>query len=68
VLAHTFNPGTWEAEAGEFLSSRPAWCTEWVPGQLGLKRETLSQKNKKQNKTKQNKTKKTKSKCSSEKF
>jgi hypothetical protein len=21
---HTFNPSTWEAEAGEFLSSRPA--------------------------------------------
>jgi hypothetical protein len=25
---HTFNPSTWEAEAGEFLSSRPAWSTE----------------------------------------
>jgi hypothetical protein len=37
---------TWEAEAGEFLSSRPAWSTEWVPGQPGLYRETLSQKNK----------------------
>jgi hypothetical protein len=32
-------------EAGEFLSSRPAWSTEWVPGQPGLHRETLSQKN-----------------------
>jgi hypothetical protein len=28
VVAHTFNPSTWEAEAGGFLSSRPAWCTE----------------------------------------
>jgi major histocompatibility complex class I len=28
VLAHTFNPSTWEAEAGGFLSSRPAWSTE----------------------------------------
>jgi hypothetical protein len=22
------NPSTWKAEAGEFLSSRPAWSTE----------------------------------------
>jgi hypothetical protein len=28
VVAHAFNPSTWEAEAGEFLSSRPAWFTE----------------------------------------
>jgi hypothetical protein len=47
------NPSTWKAEAGRFLSSRPAWSTESVPGQPGLHRETLSQK---QNKTKQNKT------------
>jgi hypothetical protein len=25
VVAHAFNPSTWEAEAGQFLSSRPAW-------------------------------------------
>jgi hypothetical protein len=24
VVTHTFNPSTWEAEAGRFLSSRPA--------------------------------------------
>jgi hypothetical protein len=42
----TFNPSTREAEAGRFLSSRPAWSTEWVLGQPGLHRETLSQKNK----------------------
>jgi major histocompatibility complex class I len=24
VVAHTFKPSTWEAEAGGFLSSRPA--------------------------------------------
>jgi hypothetical protein len=57
VVAHAFNPSTWEAEAGGFLSSRPAWSTEWVPGQPGLHRETLSRKKTKQNKTKQNKTK-----------
>jgi hypothetical protein len=28
VVAHAFNPSTWEAEAGEFLSSRPAWSTK----------------------------------------
>ena len=28
VVAHDFNPSTWEAEAGGFLSSRPAWSTE----------------------------------------
>jgi hypothetical protein len=52
AVAHAFNPSTREAEAGGFLSLRPAWSTEWVPGQPGLHRETLSRKNK----TKQNKT------------
>jgi hypothetical protein len=47
VVAHAFNPSTREAEAGGFLSSRPAWFTEWVPGQPELHRETLSQKNQK---------------------
>jgi hypothetical protein len=28
VVAHTFNPSTQEAEAGRFLSSKPAWSTE----------------------------------------
>jgi hypothetical protein len=51
MVAHTFNPSTWEAEAGEFLSSRSAWFTDWVPGQPGLLKKTMSQ-------TKQNKTKK----------
>jgi hypothetical protein len=55
VVAHAFNPSTWEAEAGGFLSSRPAWSTKWAPGQPGLYRETLSRKTK--TKTKQNKTK-----------
>jgi hypothetical protein len=58
VVAHTFNPSTWEAEAGGFLSSRPAWSTKWVPGQPGLHRETLSRKTKNQNQTKTNKRKK----------
>jgi hypothetical protein len=25
MVAHAFDPSTWEAEAGRFLSSRPAW-------------------------------------------
>jgi hypothetical protein len=48
VVAHAFNPSTPEAEAGGFLSSRPVWSTEWVPGQPGLHRETLSQKKKRE--------------------
>jgi hypothetical protein len=50
VVAPAFNPSTWKAEAGGFLSSRPAWSTERVLGQPGLHRETLSRetKNKKQ--------------------
>jgi hypothetical protein len=28
VVEHAFNPRTWEAEAGRFLSSRPAWSTK----------------------------------------
>jgi hypothetical protein len=28
MVGHNFNPSTWEAEAGGFLSSRPAWSTK----------------------------------------
>jgi major histocompatibility complex class I len=28
VVEHTFNPSTWEAEAGGFLILKPAWSTE----------------------------------------
>jgi hypothetical protein len=28
VMAHACNPSTWEAEAGGFLSLRPAWSTK----------------------------------------
>jgi hypothetical protein len=45
----SFNPITREAEAGGFLSSRPAWSTKWVPGQPGLYRETLFRKTEKKN-------------------
>ena len=36
MMAHSVNPSSWEAEAGEFLSSRPAWSSEWDPGQPEL--------------------------------
>ena len=42
VVAHTFDPSTWEAEAVGFLGLRPAWSTECILGQPGLHRETLS--------------------------
>ena len=44
VMAHTFNPSTWEAKAGISLSSRPAWSTEIVLRQPELHRGTLSWK------------------------
>jgi hypothetical protein len=28
VVAHAFNPSSWDAEAGGFLSLRPAWSTK----------------------------------------
>ena len=43
-MVHTFNPTTWEAEAGGFLSFRPAWSTEWDQDSHGYTEETLSQK------------------------
>jgi hypothetical protein len=37
VVAHTCNPSTQEAEAGGFISSRPAWAT---PGDFVSKNKT----------------------------
>jgi hypothetical protein len=44
VVAHAFNHSTWEAEAGGFLSSRPARSTKQVPGQPRLYREKKKKK------------------------
>jgi hypothetical protein len=44
VVVHAFNSTAQEAEAGGSLNVRPAWSVEPVPGQSGLHRETLSQK------------------------
>ena len=56
MVAHAFNPSTWEAEAGTPMNLRPTWSTEWVSGEPELQRETLFQ-NKQTNKqkTQQNK-------------
>jgi hypothetical protein len=70
MVTHAFDPSTREAEAGGSLSSRPAWSTEWVPGQPGLHRETLSWKKKrkeKKRKVKKRKEKKRKEKKRKEK-
>jgi hypothetical protein len=56
-VVHAFNPSTWEAEAGGFLSSRPAWSIEWAPGQPELHREILSRKAKSQKEKKRKKEK-----------
>ena len=49
VVAHSFNSSTWEVEAGGFLSSRPVWSTEWVPGEPGLhKKPSLEKQTNKQ--------------------
>jgi hypothetical protein len=51
-VAYAFNPSTWEAEAGRFLNSRPAWSTEWVPGQPGLHRGGKKERKKKEGRKK----------------
>jgi hypothetical protein len=53
VVAHAFNPSTWEAEAGRFFSSRSAWSTEFLDS--GIYRETLSQKKKRKKKKRKRK-------------
>jgi hypothetical protein len=53
LVAHTFNPSTWEAEAGRFLSSRPkaspVYRREFQDSQDYTEKPCL------ENKTKQNK-------------
>jgi hypothetical protein len=47
VVAHAFNPSTREAEAGGFLSSRPAWSTEFQNSQGYTEKPCLKKKKKK---------------------
>jgi hypothetical protein len=62
VVAHAFNPSTWEAEAGRFLSSRPAWSTGEFQDSQGFtgkpcfeKKKTKNKKQKQKNKPKKQK-------------
>jgi hypothetical protein len=44
MVAHAFNLSTWEAEAGRFLSSRPAWSTEFQDSQGYTEKPCLEKK------------------------
>ena len=46
VVAHAFNSSTQEAEAGGFLSSRPAWSTEFQDSQGYTEKPCLEKKTK----------------------
>jgi hypothetical protein len=46
VVVHIFNPSTWEAEAGGFLTSRLAWAKQRKP----VLKKTNKKKQTKQNK------------------
>jgi hypothetical protein len=53
VVAHAFNPSTREAEAGRFLSSRPAWSkSEFVSSRTAraTQRNPVSKNQKKKKK------------------
>jgi hypothetical protein len=62
VVVHAFNPSTWEAEAGGFLSSRPAWTTdlqsEFQDSQGYTKKPCLKKQKQKQKNKKTKKKKK----------
>jgi hypothetical protein len=47
LVMHAFYPSAWEAEADRALCLRPAWSTQWAPGQPELHSEILSLKKKK---------------------
>jgi hypothetical protein len=56
-MKHAFNPSTQEAEAGRFLSSRPAWSTKCVLGQpAGYTEKPCLEKPKPKTKTKREAT------------
>ena len=62
-MAHTFNPITWEAKAGGFLSSRPAWSTELSSRRArAIQRNPVFEKQTNKQTNKQKKKKKTKTK------
>jgi hypothetical protein len=50
VVAHAFNPSTREAEAGGFLSSRPAWSTNEFQDSQGYTEKPCLEKQQQQQK------------------
>ena len=50
IVVYTFNPSTLEAEAGRFLSSRPAWSTKVCTEKPCLKKSKKKKKKKKKKK------------------
>jgi hypothetical protein len=58
MVAHAFNPSTREAEAGGFLSLRPAWFTKVSSRTARAIQRNPVSKNKKQKQTKQKNPKK----------
>jgi hypothetical protein len=67
MVAHPFNPSTREAEAeaGGFLSSRPAWSTSEFQDSQGYSEKPCFGKNKKQKTKKKTKTKTKQKSCMS---
>jgi hypothetical protein len=56
VVAHAFNPSTWEAEAGGFLSSRPAWLqSEFLDSQDYTEKSYLEKPKQKKERKKEGK-------------
>lgn len=54
MVSHTFNPSTYEEEAGEYLSLMSPWSTEVGPEQPGLTEKSCfnNQSNNNNNKNK----------------
>jgi hypothetical protein len=57
VVAHAFNPSTWEAETGGFLSSKPAWSTKFQDSQDYTEKPCLEKPRKTKKKKKKKKRK-----------
>jgi hypothetical protein len=56
VVVHAFNPSTWPPKAGEFLSLRPAWSTEFQESQGYTEKHCLEKPTNQPNKQTNNQT------------
>jgi hypothetical protein len=50
MVVHTFDPSTWETEAGRFLSSRPVWSTDEFQDSQGYTEKPCLEKPRKKKK------------------